>query len=131
MFKFLFRNLKGLRWLIVIAILVTFLEVFCAIGAAWPLKFITSKVQNSGNDPSCIFPFLNPVLDKFDTPLFDPSLAPLTPGGQPQTPGISPCPISLAQTNAITTFSHHSTNGVIVFSLILLVVFGSLAAILG
>jgi ATP-binding cassette subfamily B protein len=131
MFKFLFRNLKGLRWLIVIAILVTILQVFCAIGAAWPLKFITSKVQNSGNDPTCLFSFLNPVLDKFDNPLFDPSLAPLTPGGPPQTPGISPCPISSAQTNVITTYSHHSTNGVIVFSLILLVVFGSLAAILG
>src|SRR5438270_4772235 len=134
MFKFLFRNLKGYRWLIVIAILVTFLEVFCAIGAAWPLKFITSKVSNPGNDPTCQLPFLapilNPILNKFDNPLFDPSLAPLTPGGPPQTPGVSPCPISPAQTNVITTFSHHSTNGVIVFSLIILVIFATLAAIL-
>ena len=87
MFKFLFRYLKGLRWLIVMAILVTILQVLCAIGAAWPLKFIPSKVQNAGNDPSCIFPFLNPILNKFDNPIFDPSLAPLTPGGPPQTPG--------------------------------------------
>ena len=131
MFKFLFRYLKGLRWLIGMAILVTILQVLCAIGAAWPLKFIPSKVQNAGNDPSCLFPFLNPILNKFDNPIFDPSLAPLTPGGPPQTPGVTPCPISVTQTNAILTFSHHSTNGVIVFSLIILVIFGTLAAILG
>jgi ATP-binding cassette, subfamily B, bacterial len=130
LFKFLYRNLKGFRWLVVMAILVTILEVFCAIGAAFPLKFIPSKVQNAGNDPSCTFQFLNPILDKFDNPLFDSSLAPLTPGGQSQTPGVTPCPISPSNTSAITIYSHHSTIGVIVFSVIMLVVFGTLAAIL-
>ena len=130
MVKFLFRNLKGYRYLVVIAILVTFLQVFCAIGAAFPLKFIPSKVSNPGNDPSCIFPFLNPVLDKFDIPLFDPALQP-DPNQPPVQPGLTQCPISPTSPNPQLIISHHSTNGVIVFSVLILVIFGTLAAILG
>ena len=130
LFKFLFRNLKGYRFLVVLAVIVTVLQVGSEIAAAFPLKFIPSKVQNAGNDPSCIFPFLNPILNKFDIPLFDSSLAPLTPGGPPQTPGVTPCPISPSQTNITATFSHHSTNGVIVFSILMLLVFGTLSAVL-
>ncbi|HVB72718.1 MAG TPA: ABC transporter transmembrane domain-containing protein [Ktedonobacteraceae bacterium] len=126
--KFLFRNLKGYRLLVVLAIVVTVLQVGSDIAAAFPLKFIPSKVQNAGNDPSCTFPFLNPILDKFDIPLFDPALDPLTPGGSNQTPGITPCPISPSDTNAITIYSHHSTNGVIVFSVLMLIIFGTLSA---
>jgi ABC-type multidrug transport system fused ATPase/permease subunit len=129
-FKFLFRNLKGYRLLIVIAILVTILQVGCDIAAAFPLKFIPSKVQNGGSDPACTFPFLNPILDKFDIPLFDPTLAPLTPGGPNQIPPVAPCPISPSATNITTVFTHHSVNGVIVFSILLLIVFGSLSAFL-
>src|SRR5713101_9596619 len=98
--KFLFRNLKGYRLLILLAIIITILQVGSDIAAAFPLKLIPSKVQNAGNDPSCTFAFLNPILDKFDNPLFDSSLAPLTPGGQPQTPGVTPCPISPSNTSA-------------------------------
>src|ERR1700680_2336640 len=97
--KFLFRNLKGFRKLIVLAILVTILQVGCTIPAAFPLKFIPGKVTNAGNDPACTFPFLNPILDKFDTPLFDPALAPLAPGQPNQLPGVTPCPISPADVN--------------------------------
>src|SRR5438270_5217509 len=129
-FKFLFRNLKGYRLLVVLAIFVTILQVGSDIAAAFPLKFIPSKVSNSGNDPACLFPFLNPLLDKFDIPLFDPQLAPLTPGGPNQTPGIAPCPISPSDKNPTTVFTHHSVNGVIVFSILMLIVFGSLSALL-
>jgi ATP-binding cassette subfamily B protein len=131
LFKFLFRNLKGFRLLIVVAIIVTVLQVGCAIAAAFPLKFIPSKVTNAGNDPACIFPFLNPILDKFDIPLFDPSLAPLTPNGPNQTPGLTPCPISPSDPNPILVTTHHSTIGVIVFSGLILIIFGTIAAVLG
>jgi ATP-binding cassette subfamily B protein len=134
MVKFLYRNLKGYRWLVVVAILVTFLQVLCTIGAAFPLKWIPSKVSNPGNDPSCVFPaldpVLNPILDKFDIPLFDPSLQP-DPNQPPVQPGLTQCPISPTDPNPQLLTSHHSTNGVIVFSVLILVIFGSLAAILG
>src|SRR5215469_4861276 len=128
--KFLFRNLKGYRLLVVIAIIVTILQVGCTIAASFPIKFIPGKVSNTGNDPACIFPFLNPILDKFDIPLFDPQLAPLTPGGPNQTPGVAPCPISPSDPNPMTVLTHHSVIGVIVFSIVLLIVFGSLSALL-
>ena len=130
LFKFLFRNLKGYRLLVVIAIIVTVLEVGCTIAAAFPLKFIPSKVTNAGNDPACTFPFLNPILDKFDIPLFDPSLAPLTPNGPNQTPGLTPCPISPSDQNPVLVTTHHSTIGVIVFSGLMLIIFGTIAAVL-
>src|SRR5690348_6033298 len=130
LFKFLFRNLKGYRLLVVIAIMVTILQVGCDIAAAFPLKFIPSKVSNADNDPACTFPFLNPILDKFDIPLFDPALAPLAPGQPIQAPGVTPCPISPSATNLTPVFTHHSTNGVIVFSILMLIVFGTLSAAL-
>src|SRR6266699_3451013 len=128
--KFLFRNLKGYRLLIILAIIITILQVGSDIAAAFPLKFIPSKVQNAGNDPSCTFSFLNPILDIFDTPFLDPALAPLAPGQPAQTPGITPCPISPSDTNAIVIYSHHSTIGVIVFSVLMLLLFGTLSAVL-
>src|SRR5260221_14195558 len=114
LFKFLFRNLKGYRLLVVIAIIVTVLEVGCTIAAAFPLKFIPSKVTNAGNDPACTFPFLNPILDKFDIPLFDPSLQ-LDKSQPPVQPGITQCPISPSDPNPQLITSHHSVNGVIFF----------------
>src|SRR5438034_750157 len=129
MFKFLFRNLKGYRWLVVIAILVTFLAVGCEIVAAYPLKWIPSKVSNGGNDPSCNYQFLNPILDKFDIPLFDPSLQ-LDKSQPPVQPGITQCPISPGDPNPQLIISHHSTNGVIIFSVLVLIIFGTLAALL-
>ena len=131
LFKFLYRNLKGFRLLVVVAIAVTILQVGCTIAAAFPLKFIPGKVTNAGNDPACTFPFLNPILDKFDIPLFDPSLAPLTPNGPNQVPGLSPCPISPSDPNPILVTTHHSTNGVIVFSVLMIILFGTIAAGLG
>src|SRR5947209_12192422 len=125
LFKFLFRSLKGYRFLVVLAILVTVLQVGSDIVTAFPLKFIPSKVSNSGNDPSCLFPFLNPLLDKFDIPQIDPSLQ-LDKTQPPTQPGLTQCPISPSDPNPHLVTSHHSVNGVIVFSVLLLIVFGSL-----
>src|SRR5579885_1632669 len=130
LFKFLYRNLKGYRLLIGLAIIVTVLQVVSTIAAAFPLKFIPAKVTNAGNDPACTFGFLNPILDKFDIPLFDPSLTPLTPNGPNQTPGLTPCPISPSDPNPILVTTHHSTNGVIIFSVLMLIVFGTISALL-
>jgi len=66
LFKFLYRNLKGYRFLIIIAISVVILGVGADLLAAMPLKWIPSKVSNPGSDPACTFPFLNPALDIFD-----------------------------------------------------------------
>ena len=130
LYKFLWRNLKGYRLLVLLAILITVTQVFCDICGAFPLKFIPSKVQNAGNDPSCTFPFLNPLLDRFDIPQIDPSLQPLAPGLPAQPPGLTQCPISPSDPHPHLVTSHHTTNGVIVFSLLMLVVFGVLNGLL-
>lgn len=127
--KFLSQNLRGYRRLVVIAILVTFAQVACDIGAAFPLKWIPSKVTNAGADPSCMFPFLNPILDRFDIPLFDPSLQ-LDKTKPPIQPPLTQCPASSSTTSGVVYTSHHSVNGVIVFSVLLLIVFGILSALL-
>src|SRR3989442_8433750 len=89
---FLYRNMKGLRGLVVLAMLVTVLQVSCEIFAAFPLKFIPSKVQNTGNDPACLFPFLNPIESLFDIPQIDPDLQP-DPRFAPGVPPEAQCPV--------------------------------------
>lgn len=129
--RFLFRNLKGYRFLFVLAIIVTFLQVGADIATALPLKFIPSKVSNSGNDPACNFRFLNPILDRFDTPQIDPSLIdPVT--HQTLPPAVTECPISPTDINAAShpVLTHHTTYGVIVFSILMLIIFGLLSAAL-
>jgi ABC-type multidrug transport system fused ATPase/permease subunit len=128
--KFLYRNLKGYRLLVLLAILITVTQVFVSIGMAFPIKFIPSKVQNPGNDPSCLFPFLNPILDKFDIPQIAPELQPLAPGLPPQAPGLTQCPYNPSHPSPILITSHHTVNGVIVFSILMLVVFAALNAAL-
>lgn len=132
LFKFLHRSLKGYRFLVVIAMLVTFAQVGCDLLAAMPLKFIPSKVNNPGSDPACTFPFLNGVLSLFDTPLLDPSLRPLAPNQPPGQPPPAPCPATPSDSNSVLhpMIVQHSTIGVIVFSLIMLAVFGLLSALL-
>src|SRR5437667_2310467 len=95
--KFLHRNLKGYRFLIILAILVTFAQVGSDLLAAMPLKFIPSKVNNPGSDPACTFPFLDGVLTLFDTPVLDPSLRPT----QPNHPPPAPCPASPSDPNSV------------------------------
>ncbi len=127
LFKFLYRNLKGYRFLVVIAILMIIIQVGSDILSAYSIKLIVSKVSNQGNDPACQFPFLDGPLSLFDSPMFDPSLQPATPGQPQKPPPISPCPLSVAQ--GVST--HHTVIGVIIFSLIMLIVFSTLSAVLG
>jgi len=137
LFKFLYRNLKGYRFLVVLAIVVAVAQVGCDILALQPLKWIPSKVQNPGNDPACNLPFLGlndkpGLLDLFDTPALDPSLNPPPGSHQVQPPPTSPCPVNLSnpKTLLIPDTTHHSVTGVIVFSVIVLVVFATLSALL-
>src|SRR5436309_15746905 len=116
--KFLHRNLKGYRFLIILAILVTFAQVGSDLLAAMPLKFIPSKVNNPGSDPACSFPFLDPVLSLFDTPVLDPSLRPTAANQPVGTPPPAPCPATPSDPSSITNprITAHSVIGVIVFS---------------
>src|SRR5436305_12509638 len=132
--QFLYRNLKGYRFLVVLAILVTITQVGSDLVAAMPLKFIPSKISNPGSDPACTFPFLDGVLTFFDTPVLDPSLAPppTPPHQPPRQPPPAPCPANPADPNSVLhpRITTHSVNGVIVFSLLMLAVFGLLSAFL-
>ena len=96
LFKFLYRNLKGYRFLVILAMLVTVTQVGSDLLAAMPLKFIPSKVNNPGSDPACTFPFLDGVLTLFDTPVLDPSLRPTQPNQPPGQPPPAPCPATRA-----------------------------------
>src|SRR5437868_1639994 len=71
MARFLFRHLKGYRFLVVVAIALTFAQVGASLLVAFPLKFILDKLVNH-RDPH--FPFARVVLGVFDR------LAP-SPGG--------------------------------------------------
>src|SRR6266700_7597843 len=132
LFKFLYRNLDGYRLLVIIAILVAVAQVSCDLIAAMPLKFIPSKVGNPGSDPACTFPFLDGLLTAFDTPALDPTLRPIPPSTVPGQPPPAPCPATPSDTNSVLhpRITQHSVIGVIVFSLIMLVVFGLLSALL-
>ncbi len=127
--RFLYRSLDGYRRFVVLAVFLTVIQVACDICAAFPLKFIPSKVGNPGADPTCTFPglapVLNPILSFFDSPVLDPSLR-----QPPYVPPITMCPISPSATNAAVTTSQHSVIGVIVFSMLSLIVFGALSAFL-
>ncbi len=136
-FKFLYRNLKGLRFLVLLAILVAVAQVSSDIIALQPLKWIPSKAQNPGNDPACTFPFLGlndqpGLLDIFDIPQLDKSLSPPAGAKQPVPPPTSPCPADPArpQTFINPDTTHHSVIGVIVFSVLVLVIFSTISALL-
>jgi ABC-type multidrug transport system fused ATPase/permease subunit len=135
--KFLFRNMKGLRYLAVLAIIVAIMQVSCDIIALQALKWIPSKAQNPGNDPACYISFLGKndqpgLLDFFDTPVLDPSLKPPPGGTATVPPPTSPCPADPANPQTLITpdTTHHSVIGVIVFSLIVLVLFSVISALL-
>ena len=106
MVKFLFRNLKGYRVLVAIALTMALAQVLTAIFAPFPLKFILDKIAPPGGkppvDPDTTFPFLGGILRFFDT----------LSGGQ------------------IPAGQHHTVTGVILFSGAAIVVLGMLNAIL-
>src|SRR2546423_1691598 len=73
LFRFMYRNLKGYRFFVLIAIFVSFAQVAAAIGAAYPLKWIPNKLQIStqnpaGLDPEPIFDGFINFFDKYGTP---------------------------------------------------------------
>jgi len=121
--------MKGLRGLVLLAMIITVLQVSCDIFAAFPLKFIPSKVQNPGNDPACLFPTLDPIESWFDIPQIDPSLQ-RDPRFAPSVPPAVQCPINLNDPHGRIVTVRHSTIGVIVFSLLMLIIFGLLSALL-
>ncbi len=100
---FLYRNLKGYRFLAFLAVLVSFLDVAVTILAALPLKYIPAKLQDPKKNPEAIW---NGPLNFFDR--FDTAHAGHIPAGQ-----------------------EHTVLGVILFSAFLLVVASILDALLG
>ena len=131
--RFLFNNLKGYRWLVLLAILVSITQVACDLGAAYSIKFITSKVSNTGNDPSCTFTFLGTgtpgntgILGLFDNSAIDPSL-------RFGLPTASQCPATPGDLQSIQSpiKTQHSVIGVIVFSVVLLLLLSAISAALG
>ena len=62
MTRFLFRNLKGYRFLVVIAVLMTFAQVGADILLALPILWISNKIQRNLNPP----PFLNSLINPFN-----------------------------------------------------------------
>jgi ABC-type multidrug transport system fused ATPase/permease subunit len=131
LYKFLYRNLKGYRFLILIAISVVILQVGADLLAVFPLKWIPSKVSNPGSDPACTFSFLNPALDIFDKSIFDPALKSASPQLPDKQPPVLPCPItSTTNPTAVVQTTHHSVNGVIIFSVLWLILFGLISALL-
>src|SRR5437870_1361434 len=66
MTRFLFRNLKGYRFLVVIAVLMTFAQVGADILLALPILWISNKIQfplNAAKQPPA---FLNPLISPFN-----------------------------------------------------------------
>src|SRR5579859_2622315 len=106
MVKFLFRNLKGYRFLVVLALTMAFTQVLAALFTSFPLKFILDKIAppagKSPIDPDVAFPFLGGLLNFFDHL-----------GGGRIPPG-----------------QHHSVIGVILFSATAIIVLGVINAIL-
>ncbi|HZS79250.1 MAG TPA: ABC transporter transmembrane domain-containing protein [Ktedonobacteraceae bacterium] len=100
MFKFMYRNLQGYRFLVVLAVAMTFAQVGASILAAFPLKFILDKIVNHHDS---IFPFLDGLVNGFD--------------GLGTRAGLHPGEI-------------HTVTGVIVFSSLMIIVLGALTAIL-
>ena len=127
---FLFRNMKGLRVLVLLAMIITVLQVSCDIFAAFPLKFIPSKVQNPGNDPECLVPFLGPIESWFDIPQIDPSLQRDPRFAASPVPPAVQCPVNLNDPQGRIVVVRRSTLGVIVFSILMLLIFGLLSALL-
>ncbi|GHO90652.1 putative ABC transporter ATP-binding protein [Reticulibacter mediterranei] len=104
MVGFLYRNLKGHRLIILIATMMTCLQVMADLLAPFPLKFIIDKVKDNV-DPSLTYPFLGNILDFFDTLDTTHRLMTVPPG-------------------------KHSTFGIILFATAMLLIFNQISALL-
>jgi ABC-type multidrug transport system fused ATPase/permease subunit/pSer/pThr/pTyr-binding forkhead associated (FHA) protein len=100
---FLYRNLKGYRFLAILAVLVSFMDVAVTILTALPLKYIPAKLQDPKKNPEAVWDGPLRFFDRFDT-----SHAGHIPAGQ-----------------------QHTVLGVILFSACLLVIASILDALLG
>jgi ATP-binding cassette subfamily B protein len=106
MFSFLWRNMKGNRWMVVTAMIMAIAQVLATLFAAFPMKFILDKLTLPAAK-AAIAPgvaFLDPLIRFFDN----------IGGGVPATQ-----PINV-----------HSATGVILFSVVAIVVLGIATAIL-
>ena len=103
MVGFMFRNLKGYRFLVVIAVVMTIAQVGANILLAFPLKWILDKILPPKQDPQNIPPFLNGIFSLFD---------------------------SFGTTRGLPAGQVHTVLGVILFSTAALIVFGIVSAIL-
>jgi ATP-binding cassette subfamily B protein len=66
MTRFLFRNLKGYRFLVIIAVAMTFAQVFADILLALPILWISNKIQFPFNPTKNPPPYLNPLIIPFN-----------------------------------------------------------------
>jgi ABC-type multidrug transport system fused ATPase/permease subunit len=64
--RFLFRNLKGYRFLVVIAVAMTFAQVGADILLALPILYISNKIQFPLNPAKQPPAFLNPLISPFN-----------------------------------------------------------------
>ncbi|HXR66171.1 MAG TPA: ABC transporter transmembrane domain-containing protein, partial [Ktedonobacteraceae bacterium] len=106
LFRFLYRHMKGLLRLVMVAILVSFADVAVEILAALPLKYIPAKLQTCTNDPDGMWSGLVSVFDRFGEKITHAN-----------------CPNGTSTT--------HTILGVILFSVALLITATLLDAILG
>jgi ABC-type multidrug transport system fused ATPase/permease subunit/pSer/pThr/pTyr-binding forkhead associated (FHA) protein len=65
LFSFLWRSLKGYRFLVVFAIVVSFADVAVEILEALPLKYIPAKLQSTNNNPDTIWNGFVSFFDQF------------------------------------------------------------------
>jgi ATP-binding cassette subfamily B protein len=63
MTRFLLRNLKGYRFLVVIAVIMTVTQVGSDIILGFPIKWISDKIQHPALNPPA---FLNPLISPFN-----------------------------------------------------------------
>ncbi|MEO7022467.1 MAG: ABC transporter transmembrane domain-containing protein, partial [Ktedonobacteraceae bacterium] len=114
LFRFLYRNLKGYRSLVMTAIVVSFIGVAIDILAALPLKYIPAKLQNPDTNPDAIW---NGLVSFFDT---------FSPKGT-----VSPAPKLEHTVTAAAPIVGHTVLGVILFAAALLVAATILDAVFG
>src|SRR5229473_4332024 len=102
-FGFLLRNLKGYRFLLVIAVLMALLQVFSTIVSTLPIKFLGDALQAHKDPQATIFP--DSIQNAF---------------------------IALFDGNGKTLGPHqmHTAIGVILASVVILIVFSALSALL-
>src|SRR5439155_1762262 len=106
MTRFLFRNLKGYRFLVIIAVLMTFAQVGADILLALPILYISNKIQ---------FPF---IVAKNPPPFLNPLISPFNRFASPQDQA------------AAIAHGVQTTIGVIFFSVTMLLVLSILSALL-